>query len=261
MEIPAQGTSHAQRVLSLLNKQRGLGHFCDAMLNTASGQVHLAHRNVLACFSHLFQEPSSNTPCLQIDLPLECPDDGLELLLDFFYTGELQLDDSNLEKIQNAASGLSVPDSLIPCQGLPGVEDWQSPAALSDDETAKPIITLTPADPQPDQTPKGKTRTWQRTKNKPDACRLGSAVTASDDDPPTSISTTTTRSGRRVKGPSRLVGESPMSSVMRQGAGRRKPSSLDDKEQETAATEEDHLKHQDTSEAEVLCTSIFILLK
>ncbi|KAK9954234.1 hypothetical protein ABG768_016326 [Culter alburnus] len=251
MEIPAQGTSHAQRVLSLLNKQRGLGHFCDAMLNTASGQVHLAHRNVLACFSHLFQEPSSNTPCIQIDLPLECPDDGLELLLNFFYTGELQLDDSNLEKIQNAASGLSVPDSLIPCQGLPGVEDWQSPAALSDDDTAKPIITLTPADPQHDQTPKGKTRSWQRKKNKPDACRLGSAVTASDDDPPTSMSTTTTRSGRRVKGPNRLVGESPMSSVTRQGTGRRKPSSLDDKEQETAATEEDHLKDQDTSETEV----------
>lgn len=259
MEISTQGTSHAQRVLSLLNKQRGLGHFCDAMLNTASGQVHLAHRNVLACFSQLFQEPSSNTPCIQIDLPLECPDDGLELLLNFFYTGELQLNDSNLEKIQNAASGLSVLDSLIPCQGLPGVKNWQSPATLSDDDddTAKPIFPLTPADPQPDQTPKGKTRSWRRKKNKPDACRLGSPVTASDDDPPTSTSATTTRSGRRVKGPKRLVGESPMSAVTRQGAGRRKPSSLDDKEQETAATEEDHLKHQDTSVAEVLCTFIF----
>ncbi|KAK7128908.1 hypothetical protein R3I94_017211 [Phoxinus phoxinus] len=251
MEIPAQWSSHAQRVLSLLNKQRGLGHFCDAMLNTASGQVHLAHRNVLACFSHLFQEPSSS-PCIQIDLPLECPDDGLELLLNFFYTGELQLDDSNLEKIQNAASGLSVPDSLIPCQGLPGVETLQSPAALSEDDEAKPQFPLTSADPQPDPTPKGKTRSWQRMKNKPDACRFGSPVSASDDDTPASTSTTTTRSGRRVKGPNRLVGESPMSAVTRQGAGRRKPPSLDDKEQEIAATEEgDHLKHQDMSEAEV----------
>uniref|UniRef100_A0A671RKB2 Zinc finger and BTB domain-containing protein 48-like n=1 Tax=Sinocyclocheilus anshuiensis TaxID=1608454 RepID=A0A671RKB2_9TELE len=223
MEILAEGTSHAQRVLSLLNQQRGLGHFCDAMLSTASGQVHLAHRNVLACFSHLFQDPSSNMPCIKIELPLECPDDGLELLLNFFYTGELQLDDSNLEKIQNAASGLSVPDSLIPCQSLPGVENLQSP-----------------------------TRSWQRTKNKSDACRVGSEVTASDDDPPASTSTTTTRSGRHVKGPNRLVGESPMSTVMRQGAGRRKPSSLEDKEQETSATEYgDHLKHQDMSETEV----------
>uniref|UniRef100_A0A8C2BZS9 Zinc finger and BTB domain containing 48 n=1 Tax=Cyprinus carpio TaxID=7962 RepID=A0A8C2BZS9_CYPCA len=182
-----------------------LGHFCDAMLSTASGQVHLAHRNVLACFSHLFQDPSSNTACMKIELPLECPDDGLELLLNFFYTGELQLDDSNLEKIQNAASGLSVPDSLIPCQSLPGVENLQSPVSSEDDKD-KPLFPLTSADAQPDHTPKGKTRSWQRTKNK-------------------------------------------------QGAGRRKASSLEDKEQETSATEDgDHLKHQDTSEPEVLAT-------
>ncbi|XP_016377976.1 zinc finger and BTB domain-containing protein 48 isoform X1 [Sinocyclocheilus rhinocerous] len=256
MEIHAQGTSHAQRVLSLLNQQRGLGHFCDAMLSTASGQVHLAHRNVLACFSHLFQDSSSDTPCIQIDLPLECPDDGLELLLNFFYTGELQLDDSNLEKIQNAASRLSVPDSLIPCQSLPGVETLQSPVS-SEDDTAKQLFPLISADPQPDHTLKGKTRSWLRTKNKPNAFLLGSAVTASDDDPPASMSTTTTRSGRRVKGPNRLVGESPMSTVTRQGAGRRKPSSLEDKEQETAATEDgDHLKHQDMSETEQVDGSV-----
>uniref|UniRef100_A0A672SAG5 Zinc finger and BTB domain-containing protein 48-like n=1 Tax=Sinocyclocheilus grahami TaxID=75366 RepID=A0A672SAG5_SINGR len=219
MEILAEGTSHAQRVLSLLNQQRGLGHFCDAMLSTASGQVHLAHRNVLSCFSHLFQDPSSNMPCIKIELPLECPDDGLELLLNFFYTGELQLDDSNLEKIQNAASGLSVPDSLIPCQSLPGVENLQSPVS-SEDEKDKPLFPLTSADAQPDHTPKGKTRSWQRTKKKSDA-----------------------------------FGESRISTVMRQGAGRRKPSSLEDKEQETSATEYgDHLKHQDMSETEVLGT-------
>uniref|UniRef100_A0A673KZV5 Zinc finger and BTB domain-containing protein 48-like n=1 Tax=Sinocyclocheilus rhinocerous TaxID=307959 RepID=A0A673KZV5_9TELE len=180
MEILAEGTSHAQRVLSLLNQQRGLGHFCDAMLSTASGQVHLAHRSVLACFSHLFQDPSSNMPCIKIELPLECPDDGLELLLNFFYTGELQLDDSNLEKIQNAASGLSVPDSLIPCQSLPGVENLQSPVSSEDDKD-KPLFPLTSADAQPDHTPKGKTRSWQRTKNKSDACRVGSEVDGSVD--------------------------------------------------------------------------------
>uniref|UniRef100_A0A8C1JQK3 Zinc finger protein 865 n=1 Tax=Cyprinus carpio TaxID=7962 RepID=A0A8C1JQK3_CYPCA len=167
MEIPAQGTSHAQRVLSLLNQQRGLGHFCDAMLSTVSGKVHLAHRNVLACFSHLFQDSVSDTPCIQINLPLECPDDGLELLLNFFYTGELHLDDSNLEKIQNAASRLSVPESLLHCQSF------------------------------------------------------------------------------------------PMSTVTRQGAGRRKPSSLEDKEQETAATEDgDHLRDQDMSETEQVERSV-----
>ncbi|XP_026092658.1 telomere zinc finger-associated protein-like isoform X1 [Carassius auratus] len=254
MAIPAQGTSHAQRVLSLLNHQRGLGHFCDAILSTVGGKVHLAHRNVLACFSHLFQDSSSDTPCVQ--MPIECPDDGLELLLNFFYTGELHLDDSNLEKIQNAASGLSVPESLIPCLSLPCVKTLQSPVS-SEDDTAKQLLTLISADPQPDHTPKGKTSSWPRTKNKLDAFQIGSVVTASDDDPPASTSTTTTRSGRLVKGPNRLVGESHMSSNTRQRAGRRKPSSLEDKEQETAATEDgDHLKHQDTSETEQVDGSV-----
>uniref|UniRef100_A0A8C2G967 Zinc finger protein 865 n=1 Tax=Cyprinus carpio TaxID=7962 RepID=A0A8C2G967_CYPCA len=164
MEIPAQGTSHAQRVLSLLNQQRGLGHFCDAMLSTVSGKVHLAHRNVLACFSHLFQDSVSDTPCIQINLPLECPDDGLD----------------NLEKIQNAASGLSVPESLLHCQSLSCVETVQSPVS-SEDDTAKQLFPLISADPQPDHTPKGKTRSCLRTKNKPDAFRIGSQVERSVD--------------------------------------------------------------------------------
>ncbi|XP_051518015.1 telomere zinc finger-associated protein isoform X2 [Myxocyprinus asiaticus] len=246
MEIRAQGIPHAQRVLSLLNQQRGFGQFCDAMLNTASGQVHLAHRNVLACFSQLFQDPISNTPCVQITLPLACPDDGLELLLNYFYTGELHLDDSNLEKVKNAASGLSVPDSLIHCQGSPSVAALQSPD-LNEDSKNIPLFPLTSADSLPDQTAKGKAGSRQGTKNKSDA-----AVTASDDDHLASTSTTTTRSGRRVKGPSRLVGESHLSTVTRQGAGRRKASSLEYKEEETAATEEGHLLiHQDLSETEV----------
>lgn len=238
MEKPAEGSSHAQRVLSLLNQQRAFGQFCDAMLSTASGQVHLAHRNVLACFSQLFQEPTSKTPSIKIDLPLECPDDGLELLLNFFYTGELQLDNSNLEKIQNAASGLSVPVFLIPCQGIKTPD-------MNEDDPAKPLFS----EPQPDQTPNRKTRSGQRTKNKADACKLSSA---SDDEPPALTSTTVTRSGRRVKGPSRLVGESQISVVTRQGVGRRKASFVEDKEQETGATEDgDHPRHEDASKTEV----------
>lgn len=235
MEKLAEGSSHAQRVLSLLNKQRAFGHFCDAMLCTASGQVHLAHRNVLACFSQLFQEPTSKTPSIKFDLPLECPDDGLELLLNFFYTGDLQLDDSNLEKVQNAASGLSVPVFLIPCQGIKTPD-------LNEGDPSKPLLS----EPQPDQTPNKKTRSGQRTKNKADAFKLSSA---SDDEPPALKSTTVTRSGRRVKGPSRLVGESQISVVTRLGVGRRKASFVEDKEQETGATEDgDHPRHEDASE-------------
>ncbi|XP_065141852.1 telomere zinc finger-associated protein isoform X2 [Paramisgurnus dabryanus] len=240
MENQAQGISHAQRVLSLLNQQRGLGQFCDAMLSTASGQMHLAHRNVLACFSSLFQDPSLETPCVQISLPLECPDDGLELLLNFFYTGKLQLDDSNIEKVQNAARGLSVLDSVIPFQGLP--EPLQF-SVLSKDEEENSPFPLTLANSDHDQTTE---------KTKSNVCSLDEAAIASDNDnTPASTSNKTTRSGRRVKGPCRLVGESPMSTITRQVAGRKQTSSLEDKKEDIAATEEDHLNYLGLSETEV----------
>uniref|UniRef100_A0A4W6FUC4 BTB domain-containing protein n=1 Tax=Lates calcarifer TaxID=8187 RepID=A0A4W6FUC4_LATCA len=60
--MPAPGSSHAQRVLSSLNQQRAVGKFCDAVLNVGGGVVYLAHRNILACFSELFQQPSMPVP-------------------------------------------------------------------------------------------------------------------------------------------------------------------------------------------------------
>uniref|UniRef100_A0A3Q0SFV0 Zinc finger and BTB domain containing 48 n=1 Tax=Amphilophus citrinellus TaxID=61819 RepID=A0A3Q0SFV0_AMPCI len=107
-------SSHAQHVLSALNQQRALGRFCDATLNVGDGVAYLAHRNILACFSELFQQ--SNVPvaaefCLQ-----GCPSDGLELLLNFVYTGELKLDSHNLDRVQQAAASLCVPEALTLCQ-------------------------------------------------------------------------------------------------------------------------------------------------
>ncbi|XP_057175068.1 telomere zinc finger-associated protein isoform X2 [Triplophysa rosa] len=240
MENQTQGISHAQRVLSLLNQQRCFGQFCDAMLSTGSGQVHLAHRNVLACFSNLFQDPSSDTPCLQFSLPLECPDDGLELLIDFFYTGELHLDGSNIEKVQNAASGLSVPDSLMPFQSL---KEPLQLSVFSEDVKVSQLFPLPSADSEHDQTIKEKTRSWHIVKETPDECSLAVEVTARDEDPPASTSSTTARSGRRVKGPSRLTGESLMCAVTRQGPERTRTSSIEN-------TEEDHLKPSDSTENE-----------
>uniref|UniRef100_A0A3Q3F6W2 Zinc finger and BTB domain containing 48 n=1 Tax=Labrus bergylta TaxID=56723 RepID=A0A3Q3F6W2_9LABR len=115
--MSAADSSHAQRVLSSLNQQRAVGKFCDAVLNVGGGVVYLAHRNILSCFSELFH-PQSNMPsapstelCLQ-----ECPNDGLELLLNFVYTGKLTLDAENLDKVQRAAVSLCVPEAVALCQ-------------------------------------------------------------------------------------------------------------------------------------------------
>ncbi|XP_029361886.1 telomere zinc finger-associated protein isoform X2 [Echeneis naucrates] len=192
-ERPAVQSSHAQRVLSSLNQQRAVGRFCDAVLNVGGGVLYLAHRNILACFSELFQQSNAPTSpgtefCLQ-----ECPNDGLELLLNFVYTGELKLDPENLDKVQHAATSLCVPEALALCRQF----------------------KETSAGPVPFKRKRGRPK--KAASNTTSHCSVkeeNSLKTIKDDADADmaglSSSTTTTRSGRVVKGPRRLVtDESP----------------------------------------------------
>lgn len=198
--MPAQESSHAQHVLSSLNQQRALGQFCDAMLNVGGGVVYLAHRNVLACFSELFQDCNMPAiPCTEVCLQ-ECPYDGLELLLNFVYTGELKLDAVNLEKVQRAASSLCVPEALTLCQRF----------MESSREEAVPV-----------KRKRGRPKKSTSDASSDCSVKEEASVAVTKDEPSfdtatavaTTAVTTTTRSGRRVKGPRRLVGESPTTEV------------------------------------------------
>ncbi|XP_071758728.2 zinc finger and BTB domain-containing protein 48 [Centroberyx gerrardi] len=193
--MPAQESSHAQHVLSSLNQQRAVGRFCDAMLNVGGGVVYLAHRNVLACFSELFQESNMPAiPCMEVCLQ-ECPNDGLELLLNFVYTGELKLDPVNLEKVQRAAASLCVPEALALCQRFTESSTETVPVKRKRGRPKKSTSDTASHCPVKEET------SLAITKDEPsfDAATAVSAAAA----------TTTTRSGRKVKGPRRLVGESP----------------------------------------------------
>ncbi|KAJ8390173.1 hypothetical protein AAFF_G00110470 [Aldrovandia affinis] len=217
MAVP---NTHAQRVLSSLNQQRGLGRFCDAMLSLGCGQVYLAHRNVLACFSELFQESyTTTTPCMEVCLPEECPMEGLELLLDFVYTGELKLDSVNLDKVRSAAVSLSVPDALNLCQKFtcqqsplrgPKIEEL----ATGDESCLLLDAPLAPQDISSAETP---------AKGKPKLTPKPRAKAASGTPKQTApIAPTTTRSGRTVKGPSRLLRESPTPTLTPRGGATKK---------------------------------------
>ncbi|XP_061646848.1 telomere zinc finger-associated protein isoform X2 [Phyllopteryx taeniolatus] len=114
--VEMRAAGHAQRVLSTLNQQRAAGSFCDALLKVTDGVVYAAHRSVLACFSQIFQNDNMATASPSVEFCLqECSSEGLELLLDFVYTGELKLDPSVLDKVQSAASSLCVPEALAMC--------------------------------------------------------------------------------------------------------------------------------------------------
>nr|XP_020474625.1 zinc finger and BTB domain-containing protein 48-like [Monopterus albus] len=203
---PAAESNHAQRVLSSLNQQRAVGRFCDAVLNVGDRVVYLAHRNVLACFSELFQESNvPATPCMEFRLE-ECPSDGLELLLNFIYTGELKLDFDNLDKVQHAAASLAVPEALVLCQQF---KETSVDPVLFKRKRGRPRKSA--SDTSPLSSVKEKFITAAKDESRFDSatadCRM--AATAA------TTTTTTTRSGRVVKGPRQLVtGDSPTSNFM-----------------------------------------------
>ncbi|XP_023847399.1 telomere zinc finger-associated protein isoform X1 [Salvelinus sp. IW2-2015] len=205
-------SNHAQRVLSFLNEQRSLSSFCDAKLTVGGGgRVYNAHRNILACFSGRFQESEPTTTMVkEVSLPEEFPTDGLELLLDFFYTGELNLDSLNLENVRQAADSLCVPDALALCQqfateGTVSPEGLQSACLLR--HHFKPIsavtyvetkVTLKRGRPPKKRGRPKKSQTPSSGSSKKDRLEATATTTA-----------ITTRSGSRVKASRCPLGEGP----------------------------------------------------
>lgn len=213
-------SNHAQRVLSFLNEQRSLSSFCDAKLTVGGGaRVYNAHRNILACFSGRFQESEPTTTMVkEVSLPEEFPTDGLELLLDFIYTGELNLDSLNLENVRQAADSLCVPDALALCQqfateGTVSPEGLQSACLLS--HHFQPISAVTYVETKA-TLKRGRPPKKRGRPKKSETPSSGS----SKKDPP-EATTTTTRSGRKVKVSRRLLGEGPRPQLLPQGTTNR----------------------------------------
>ncbi|XP_008412762.1 zinc finger and BTB domain-containing protein 48 [Poecilia reticulata] len=188
--MPGAETSHAHRVLSSLNQQRAAGRFCDAVLNLGDGVLYQAHCNVLACFSDLFEVSISN-PTQHTEFDLQgCPSDGLELLLSFVYSGELKLEVDNLQKVQQAATSLCVPEALALCQQF----------------------QVNSGNPVPLKRKRGRPKKGQSDAVKEENSLMVLAEESSSagsfslvDAAAAPTTTTTTRSGRVVKGPKRLV--------------------------------------------------------
>ncbi|GAA6095077.1 telomere zinc finger-associated protein isoform X1 [Tachysurus ichikawai] len=241
MEKSTLDGAHAQWVLSELNQQRRLGKFCDVMLNAPSGQVFPVHRNILACFSEMFQAMASSTPRTEINLPQECPVDGLELLLHFFYTGDLQLNSNNEAKVRQAANGLSVPDSLLPVQRLVGIN-----GSVFFEE--KPLYPQQTVDTKPDLTAMPQSGTQQEVKINSEKTSVRSeAVIVELDESPSTSPRTVTRSGRRVRGPSRLVRDDAVPVVSK---ARRRTSAPEAKDEGIISNDGEQSNTQVPSEAQ-----------
>ncbi|KAL1020590.1 hypothetical protein UPYG_G00002130 [Umbra pygmaea] len=210
-------SDHAQCVLAFLNKQRGLGWFCDAKLTVGEGgHVYTAHRNILACFSDRFKETEPTiTMVEEVCLPDECPRDGLELLLEFLYTGQLKLDSLVLEDVKKAAEILRVPAVLALCnqfttEGVDSSEGPQSEELLSGaDEVISAVnyvenkVTL-------------KTGRPPKKRGRPKKAQSPISGLCNEDPPEVTTPATTTRSGRRVRASRKLLEEAPSSQILSQ---------------------------------------------
>ncbi|KAL2103897.1 hypothetical protein ACEWY4_000765 [Coilia grayii] len=231
-----QACAHAQRLISMLNQQRELGQFCDVVLSVSTGEEYLAHRNILACFSQLFHDTTSNTSQnMKVDLPQECPSDGLELLLDFFYTGELKLESVSWKRVHDAASALSVSNTLIPAQPSPKTVASEAPL---------PDLTTVEGN-QDSSMPAGNkmeaVRVEERSRCRQKARHDNSTSTT---DRPVTV-TITTRSGRRVKEPRRLVGQNSTAVISQTGLPRRQSTSLSKEEIDTKTVKKQILDGND----------------
>lgn len=241
--------AHAQWVLSQLNQQRKSGKFCDVMLNTSSGQVFLAHRNLLACFSQIFQDTPSSTLCSEINLQQECPADGLELLLHFLYTGELRLNSNNETKVRCAANSLSIPDLLIPAQSLAGIN-----VSACGKDTEEKLLYLSPAvDTKPDLIAMPQSPAQQEAKSNGEKIVLRSEpVVVELEEYPGTSSATVTRSGRRVRGPSRLARDDAVPVVPKSSATKKKNAPPEAKDEGIVLNNEEQSNTQVPSEAKVI---------
>ncbi|XP_047187289.1 telomere zinc finger-associated protein isoform X2 [Scophthalmus maximus] len=229
--MPAAESNHAQRVLSSLNQQRAVGRFCDAALDVGGGVVHLAHRNVLACFSELFEQPDVPT---EFCLP-GCPGDGLELLLDFVYTGTLKLAPDNLDKVQRAAASLRVPEALALCQQFK--ETSVHPVPLKR-KRGRPKKAASDASPH-------------CSVKEENSLTVTKDESGLDADSAAAAATTTTRSGRVVKGPRRLVtDESPTTDSAAIEISSKTPPDIPAEEDSGYVVEDNKTPDQTTGETE-----------
>uniref|UniRef100_A0A8D2MEA6 Myoneurin n=1 Tax=Zonotrichia albicollis TaxID=44394 RepID=A0A8D2MEA6_ZONAL len=129
-----QYSHHCEHLLERLNKQREAGFLCDCTVVIGEFQFK-AHRNVLASFSEYFgafyRDASDNNVVLD---QTQVKADGFQKLLEFIYTGNLNLDSWNVKEIHQAADYLKVEEVVTKCKIK--MEDFAFIANPSSTETS-----------------------------------------------------------------------------------------------------------------------------
>lgn len=117
MEVP----SYYSKLLCELNEQRKRDFFCDCSI-IVEGRMFKAHRNILfassgyfrALLVHYLQDSGHRHSTASLDIVTA---DAFSLILDFLYSGRLDLRTDNVIEIMSAASYLQMTDVVNFCKG------------------------------------------------------------------------------------------------------------------------------------------------
>lgn len=117
MEVP----SYLSRLLSELNEQRKRDFFCDCSI-IVEGRVFKAHRNILfassgyfrALLVHYLKDNGQRHSTASLDIVTA---EAFSFILDFLYSGHLDLRSDNVIEIMSAASYLQMTDVVNFCKG------------------------------------------------------------------------------------------------------------------------------------------------
>lgn len=117
MEVP----SYHAKLLCELNEQRKRDFFCDCSI-IVEGRVFKAHRNILfassgyfrALLVHFLQDSGHRHSTASLDIVTA---DAFSLILDFLYSGRINLSSDSVIEIMSAASYLQMTDVVNFCKG------------------------------------------------------------------------------------------------------------------------------------------------
>ncbi|KAG2462830.1 myoneurin-like isoform X1 [Polypterus senegalus] len=130
-----QPFNHCKYLLEKLNNQRERGYLCDCTVVIGRSQFK-AHKNVLAAFSEYFAALSGVPTVSSITFldPTLVTEHVFQNLLDFLYTGDIDINGCNVAQILQSATYLRIESLLARCKGF-----LETPP-------------ITEAKPQPDET-------------------------------------------------------------------------------------------------------------
>ncbi|KAK7878189.1 hypothetical protein WMY93_031186 [Mugilogobius chulae] len=139
----AQVASHGKLLLQRLHQQREMDLLCDITIKVKDAEFR-AHRNILACFSKYFNSLATKGQDVASLDPEKVSRYALEKLLEFVYTGQMNLSSTRHGAVRRAAVFLGMPDAI---KNFPDDPESTEPAEVSQSESDKEADAPPPMSP------------------------------------------------------------------------------------------------------------------